>query len=67
MFAETVLRNVGREVVSPEREQSTALMKQIFEALSEGVIKFSWNRPESNTDLFSYEFRSCQKEEDELS
>ncbi len=62
MFAETSLLETNQEVISLEREQSTALMKQIFETLSEGVIKFSWKQADAKAEMLAYEFLAARKD-----
>jgi hypothetical protein len=56
MFAQGTLDNANQEVINLRRERSTALMREIFEALSEGVIKFSWKQSDRSAEQRIHEF-----------
>jgi hypothetical protein len=60
MFAQSTLDNANPEVINQAGEQSTALMRQIFEALSEGVIKFSWKQSDGAEQLIACDHAICQ-------
>ena len=57
MFVQRALDNSSQEVINLAREQSAELMRQIFETLSEGVIKFSWKQAASKAELHQDDFK----------
>jgi hypothetical protein len=64
MFAQRALDTVNQEVINLAREQSIDLMRQIFEALSEDVIKFSWKEPANQAEILTDDFATSRNEHD---
>lgn len=56
MIAHEVLEKIGQEPTSFNRQRSEELLLEIFEALSEGIVKFAGTKAETKSSDIAMTF-----------
>jgi hypothetical protein len=60
MLAREVLENPGQDKIALNRKRSEELILEIFETLSEGIVKFAGHKSTKEAQQLSSEFVSCK-------